>query len=275
MSNISSVPPTIAAQNIRRLRQAKRRGLSLTANLVANGVVSHVTLENVSATGMGFRSAPDLAVAQNVEVQLPSGRLMAAIICWVGKGGRIGVKLAARLQKDDPLLLCDGIADVPDATHAKPANGAAPYQFGPVSSQGTGRSILIADGFRSICYLMKSVLEKDGNTVDFVENGLALVDAAGLKAYDVVVIDSQLPLMTGDVAAARIRSLPAPFSLCSIIAVAPETLHNAKGSVADAYLAKPIRPARLLEQVAAVRARREQELQNAAHSFMARASNAA
>jgi CheY-like chemotaxis protein len=274
MSNNSSVP-SIAAQNIRPLRHAKRRGLSLTANLVAGDVVWHVTLEKVSATGMGFRGTADLAAAQKVEVQLPSGRALAAVVCWVGKGGRIGVKLAARLQNDDPLLLSDGIADAPEATHAKPGNGAVPYRFGPVSSQGTGRSILVADGFRSICYLMKSILEKDGNTVDFVENGLALVDAARLKAYDVVVIDSQLPLMSGDVAAAQIRTLPAPFGHCSIIAVAPETLHNAKDSVADAYLTKPIRPARLLEQVAAVRARREQALQSQVESFMARASNAA
>jgi CheY-like chemotaxis protein len=269
----SNQPP-----KVRVLRHAKRRGLSMVVNLIADDVVRHVTLENVSASGMGFLCQSDLPHSGAVQVQLPDGRLLSAVVCWVGNG-RIGVKLVERLQQDDPLLLQDGAVNPSASSHAKPAATAAIARFAPVNNDRAGLNILVADAFRSISYLMKGILEKAGNNVDMVENGLELVEATRRKIYDLVLIDSHIPLMSGDVAAAQIRKLPAPFGQCSIIAVSAETLDErhfrSQGSVVDAYLAKPIRPARLLEQVAAVRARRELEQLDLAEPFMVRASNAA
>jgi CheY-like chemotaxis protein len=250
----------------------------MVVNLIADDVVRHVTLENVSASGMGFLCQSDLPHSGAVQVQLPDGRLLSAVVCWVGNG-RIGVKLVERLQQDDPLLQQDGAVNPSVSSHAKPAATAAIARFAPANNDRAGLNILVADAFRSISYLMKGILEKAGNNVDMVENGLELVEATRRKIYDLVLIDSHIPLMSGDVAAAQIRKLPAPFGQCSIIAVSAETLDErhfrSQGSVVDAYLAKPIRPARLLEQVAAVRARRELEQLDMAEPFMARASNAA
>jgi CheY-like chemotaxis protein len=276
----SSFSPANQSPKIRQLRYAKRRGLSMVVNLIANDVVLHVTLENVSATGMGFHvpnGLPDVPACA-VQVQLPDGRLLSAAVCWASKG-RIGVKLLERLQNNDPLLQHDALVNPASPVRLKPAATATLARFSAASKDGSGLNILVADAFRSIGYLMKGVLEKAGNRVDMVENGLELIEATRQKIYDLVLIDSHLPLMSGDVAAAHIRKLPAPFSQCSIIAVSAETLDErhfrTQGCVVDGYLAKPIRPVRLLEQVAAIRARRELEKLDAAEVHPARASNAA
>lgn len=271
---------SLQPHNIRKLRQAKRRGLSSTVNLVVDGVVSHVTMENISTSGMGLRDTPDVPRTTDVQVHLSCGRVLAAVVRWTVKG-RIGLNLVARLEIDDPLLQTDRAVGSAKPRPAQRADAGAntPVQFATVAKAVPGQSILVGDGFRSICYLIKGILEKTGNTVDFVENGLALVDAARHKIYDVVLIDSHIPLLSGNLAAAEIRKLPAPFNQCSIIAVSAETLDErhfrAQGAVVDGYLAKPIRPARLLEQVAAVRARRDLAQQRDGSLIAIQVANAA
>jgi CheY-like chemotaxis protein len=276
----------IESQNVRHLRQSKRRGLAITVNLIANGTVTHVTLENVSNTGLGLRGVADLQGASEVQVQLPNGRVLDVTVCWSGHG-RIGTKLAERLAQDDPLLQAEGSLAFSDPVPARAAGSAMvlPFQFSSATKEASdGPSILVGDGFRSICYLLKGILERAGNNVDFVENGLAMVEAARIKAYDVVLIDSHMPLMSGDVVAAQIRRLPGAFGQCSIIAVSAETLddrHFRSQGDADAYLSKPIHPGRLLEQVAAVRARKaleremEREMERAADTQFLRSVSAA
>jgi CheY-like chemotaxis protein len=273
-SDPSTLASGAAPRSIRHLRQSKRRGLAITVNLVADGVASVVTLDNVSATGVGLRGWSGLSCSGEVHIQLPDGRSLAATVCWVGSG-RIGAKLVERLHQDDPLLQNDGAEQFKVAT----VTSSMSQQCHPVGKGRTGGTILVADGFRSICLLIKGVLEKAGHTVDFVENGLALVQAAGRKPYSVVLIDSHLPLMSGDVAAARIRKLAGPFGQCSIIAVSAETLDarhfRTNNSVVDGYLAKPMSPCRLLEQVTAVMARRELEQAVAVEPFRLKVANAA
>ena len=249
----------IETQNVRHLRQAQRRGLSIIVNLIANGRVSHVTLENVSNTGLGLRGDFDVGDATEVQVQFPNGRMVAALVCWV-RAGRLGTKLVTRLQKDDPLLNSGDALAFSDPIPTRPTGAVmvVPFQFGSRAMSSTGSRILVGDGFRSICFLLKGILEKAGNVVDFVETGLAVVEAARLKRYDVVLVDSQIPLMSIDVVTSQIRRLPAPFNDCSIITVVTEMPESVQvldqGAMVDGYLTKPIHPAQLLEVVAAVQA---------------------
>jgi CheY-like chemotaxis protein len=267
----ATTAPDLAPRSIRHLRQSKRRGHSIAVNLIADGVVSHVTLENVSTTGMGLRGWSDLTCARDVQIQLPDGRPLAATVCWVGKG-RMGLKLVERLQNDDPLLQDGGLVRFPEAQPVQSA--AVPtrqvFRLGNGAKPTAIPKILIAEPFRSVGLLLKGILEKAGHAVDIVEDGLALVEAARVKAYDLVLIDSQTPLMSSSIAAAKIRQLPAPFGLCSIIAMAGEA--SSVGFMADAHLVKPIRPRALLEQVAAIQAQRGFD---AMSELVARVSNAA
>jgi CheY-like chemotaxis protein len=240
----------------------------MVVNLVAGDVVSHVTLENVSATGMGLRDWYGLRCPRDVQVQLPDGRLLAAAVCWVGKG-RIGLKLVERLQQEDPLLQDDGLVVFPKPDRAKSVS----VKFGMGSATASGRSILVADAFRSVGLVIKGILEKAGNHVDVVENGLALVEATRMKTYDLVLIDNQLPLMSGPVAAARVRQMPWPSGQCSMIAVSSDAADGQRlGSTFDAHILKPIRPTVLLDQVADTLARHEL---NSMNSMVAKVSNAA
>jgi CheY-like chemotaxis protein len=265
-SNATTLIGTPSPDAIRRLRQSKRRGLSIAVNLVAAGVVSHVTLENVSSTGMGLRDWSGLTCPRDVEVQLPDGRMLSAAVCWVGKG-RIGLRLVERLQQLDPLLQDNGLLV-----------GLAPHRAKSVSikfdtESASARTILVADAFRSVGLLMKGILEKAGNTVDVFDNGLAVIEAVRQKAYDLVLIDSQISMMSAAVAATRIRQMPSPFGQCSIIVVSSGSADNwSHGTTFDAHLVKPIRPAALLEQVADTLARHEL---NAMNELISNVSNAA
>jgi CheY-like chemotaxis protein len=287
-ADIATVQQAQSPRKIRQLRQSKRCGLSMTVNLVVDGVVSTLTLENVSATGMGLHGWPhfetgSLVSSRDVQIQLPDSRVLAVQVCWAGKG-RIGVQLVQRLRQDDPLLLRSASVEAQGPRHTKPLERLARVPFRGETAQqlfgrGIGReinkSILVADPFRSVGLLIKGILEKAGNTVDVVDNGLALVEAARSRPYDVVLIDSQISLLGGSSAVTRIRQLPAPFGGCSIIALSTDAVgrqFGTAGVVADGVLTKPIRPAALLEQVAAVRAARALE---AMTTLTARVANAA
>ncbi|GEO38873.1 hypothetical protein SAE02_30210 [Skermanella aerolata] len=69
------------------------------------------------------------------------------------------------------------------------------------------RRILLADDNDLNRLLLVSILKRAGHSVVAVENGLAAVEAAGTARFDVVILDLQMPVMGGQEAAARIRSM--------------------------------------------------------------------
>ncbi|KSB89030.1 hypothetical protein AS593_09795 [Caulobacter vibrioides] len=91
--------------------------------------------------------------------------------------------------------------------------------------------------------------------VEMAVDGVAAVDAfkAG-KAYDLVLMDVQMPVMDGLTAPRRIRALEPMGGRTPIIAmtanVLPEQVATCMAAGMDAHLGKPINPGRLLEMVA-------------------------
>ena len=100
------------------------------------------------------------------------------------------------------------------------------------------------------------MLDKMGHTVDIVADGRAAVDAVTTVAYDVVLMDVQMPQMDGLEAARRIRArLPAeqqPYIIAMTANALVEDRHACAAAGMEAYLAKPVRAQELKKLLARV-----------------------
>ena len=113
--------------------------------------------------------------------------------------------------------------------------------------------ILLADDNPVNCRIAVLMLEKAGHRIDVVEDGVDAVAAVEEKDYDLVLMDVQMPRMSGLEATERIRALP----VRSDVPVIAITANAMKGDdercfaagMSD-YITKPIDRARLLSKVA-------------------------
>jgi CheY-like chemotaxis protein len=87
------------------------------------------------------------------------------------------------------------------------------------------------------------MLEKLGVQVDVAQNGREAVDMAAAMAYDVVLMDVQMPGMDGLEAARRIRNLDGPAARVPIVAMTANAMKGDREKCLQAgmddYLAKP------------------------------------
>ncbi len=104
--------------------------------------------------------------------------------------------------------------------------------------------------------LMRVVLEPFDIDLETAENGVEAIEAVLRKAYDLVLMDVQMPIMDGLTAAARIREIEAgAHPRLPIIAmtanVLPEQVQRCLEAGMDGHVGKPINPTELLETIAA------------------------
>jgi CheY-like chemotaxis protein len=99
-----------------------------------------------------------------------------------------------------------------------------------------------------------AVLTKAGYSVDAVADGAAAVAAAATHAYDLVLMDCQMPELNGYEATAAIRAHQGQGGRVPIVALTAgaraEDRERCLGADMDGYLAKPVSPADLLSLVA-------------------------
>ena len=104
--------------------------------------------------------------------------------------------------------------------------------------------------------LVRVVLEPFDIELDTAANGLEAIEAVGRKAYDLVLMDVQMPVMDGLTAASRIRALATPAArqvpiLAMTANVLPEQIQRCLDAGMNGHLGKPINPAALLQAIAA------------------------
>ena len=95
-------------------------------------------------------------------------------------------------------------------------------------------------------------MEKWGAKVDLAENGLICLDKIGIKNYDLILMDLQMPEMDGYTAATEIRKLNDPkFKSIPIIALTASAFLDTKSKVLEAgmtdYISKPFVPQELYQ----------------------------
>jgi PAS domain S-box-containing protein len=135
---------------------------------------------------------------------------------------------------------------------APDALGVAPTAVRPLR-------VLVAEDNKINQQLTAMILRSVGHEVDVVENGEEAVEAVCNGAYDVVLMDVQMPVLDGIQATVRIRTLPPPANGTTIIAVTAHAMTGAREQYlamgVDDYLAKPIDARILLGKLAGLSAR--------------------
>jgi signal transduction histidine kinase/ActR/RegA family two-component response regulator/HPt (histidine-containing phosphotransfer) domain-containing protein len=114
--------------------------------------------------------------------------------------------------------------------------------------------ILVAEDHPINQMFLAILLRKAGHTVTVVENGNQAVAAVRDGDYDVVLMDVQMPELDGVEATLRIRALPPPKHLVTIIALTAHAMRGAKeeylAAGMDDFVSKPIDAALLLDKLA-------------------------
>jgi PAS domain S-box-containing protein len=118
--------------------------------------------------------------------------------------------------------------------------------------------VLVAEDNKINQQLAAAMVRHAGHKVDVVENGEQVVEAVRNGAYDVVLMDVEMPVVDGKEATRRIRALPPPANRVVIISVTAHAMAGAREEYLalgmDDYLAKPIDPAVLLRTLATLSA---------------------
>jgi CheY-like chemotaxis protein len=119
---------------------------------------------------------------------------------------------------------------------------------------GSALKILLVEDAEPNQELIRTLLGAVNIDVDVANNGLEAVDAVKTNAYDLVLMDVQMPVLDGVQATRIIRGLGGAFADLPIIALSANVLAD---QVADyrlagmnAHLAKPINPAEMLQAIA-------------------------
>jgi CheY-like chemotaxis protein len=97
------------------------------------------------------------------------------------------------------------------------------------------------------------MLSKAGHRIDVVDDGARAVDALRAAAYDLVLMDVQMPGIDGLEATRRIRRLPGGRAGVPVIAITANAMAGDEERCLEAgmndYVTKPVDRARLLSKV--------------------------
>jgi PAS domain S-box-containing protein len=123
----------------------------------------------------------------------------------------------------------------------------------PVRDRLISGRILIVDDQKHNRDVVQKLLKDVGHKVEVATNGAEAIMAVQSNVYDLVLMESQMPVMDGVAAARAIRALDYPSRYVPIIAitgnVSPQQVRSFKEAGMNDYLAKPFKRGKLLEKV--------------------------
>jgi len=126
---------------------------------------------------------------------------------------------------------------------AEPGLAGEQAQAGPHAASAT-LDILLADDSDVNRLVIKSVLEKEGHRVVEVTDGAQALERVQIAAFDVVLMDIQMPVMDGLAAAEKIRGLGGAMGRMPIFALTADIVSERREAYLnggfDKVLAKPI-----------------------------------
>lgn len=135
------------------------------------------------------------------------------------------------------------------------SHGEAPLEeVSAADGEETGQrqvslKILVAEDNAVNQLVARTMLTKVGHVVDVVDNGAKAVTAVRGTAYDVVLMDIQMPEMDGPTATQEIRKLPPPACETPVVALTANAMAGHREEYLqggmDDYVTKPIDPRQL------------------------------
>ncbi len=155
-----------------------------------------------------------------------------------GKGSLFVVNLPLpRVQE------CEAVTDQPAMLSSVEPTGAPNMR------------ILFADDHEVNRRVVSMILEPLGVDLTIVENGQLAVDAAAVSAFDLILMDVQMPVMDGLTATRQIRKMElerglARTPIISLTANAmPDDIKRSLDAGSDLHVSKPVRPATLVNAI--------------------------
>jgi signal transduction histidine kinase/ActR/RegA family two-component response regulator len=164
-------------------------------------------------------------------------------------GGSIGVDGAegggARFFMEFPAEFAAAPPQVVQASPPAPAMAPEPSSLASSpSGDPAALRVLAAEDHPANRLVLQALLEPVGVAVSFVENGREAVEAVSRSAYDLVLMDVNMPVMDGVSALVAIRELPGPEARTLVHMVTAnvfeEDVRRYLAAGADGVLKKPI-----------------------------------
>jgi two-component system sensor histidine kinase RpfC len=116
--------------------------------------------------------------------------------------------------------------------------------------------ILVADDNRTNREVISKILDRGGHSVKLVEDGEQMLDALEHEPFDAVILDRNMPGLSGVEALQALRVMERGGERTPVIMLSADATAEAKKEAyeagADSFLSKPIEALRLLEEVQTV-----------------------
>ena len=204
--------------------------------------VDSSTTRRFGGTGLGLVISKRLVLGMGGTIDVESTE---------GEGSRFWFDLPLRTAAD-PTADFDHQADEPRTASAGSLPGAVQTPLKPAL-------ILLVEDHPINQKLAMALLARLGYAVDLAENGVLAVQAASSRAYDLILMDMQMPEMDGLEAAKRIRGQAGPNQSTFIIALTANAMESDKEACRAAgmndYLSKPFNREDLAQCIARALAR--------------------
>lgn len=130
------------------------------------------------------------------------------------------------------------------AAEAAEAIDATQRLGGVAREPGAPARVLIVDDVMTNQMVAAALLRGAGHSVELAGNGQEAIDALELSNFDAVLMDIQMPVMSGDEAIRRIRGSGKPYADIPIFAVTADATRGAEekytAAGANGYLVKPL-----------------------------------
>lgn len=150
--------------------------------------------------------------------------------------------------------------EAPEVEAPAPRSGSV-RPVGTETPEGEGATILLADDDAQMRRLLRSVLEREGFKVIEAVDGLETLEAIDTQPIDLVLLDHDMPRLTGLGVLEELRAQMATSGLPVIMLTArtDDTESQALDLGAQDYLTKPVQPRSLVARVKAVLKRTRME----------------